>query len=410
MTSPTPILDTYSVSGLFGSPDPRSFSLSRDAPTILVGSNGSGKSTILRSIYGIASLDLHDVYRLPFKEIKLDFSKSPSLIVKKDANGLILKREEEWVFDGERYIALRRMAMERARNQPYRRSSSSRELRVSVISEMLDADDAQWVRSIPEDFPVFLIGDQRLTVEQSRNAPGRARGDLQHVAAVSEFARELRSSINEALHRYATVSQSLDEAFYIKVIKALDQEVALDELRELLAQVGTVASELRRVGLLAEEQELAADAERLEADAVRPVINTFAKDTLEKYEVLRPLQLQLESFVSFLDKHYQGKRVEIDQERGFVVRLDDDSILPPARLSSGEQQMLTLAYQLLFKARPGTLVMIDEPELSLHVTWQQSLVDDLGLLGESRELSFLLASHSPTVIGDRPELTRSLDP
>jgi ABC-type dipeptide/oligopeptide/nickel transport system ATPase subunit len=329
-------------------------------------------------------------------------------------DGLILRREDEWHFEMERFLSLQEIAVERAKNYPYQRQSSPAQRRLKVIVEMLDADGADWVQSISEDFPVFLISDQRLTVAEraeGRFGPPRPPRPInQPIVAVNEFARDMRRSITQTLNRYAKVSQSLDEAFYHKVIEALDGKVELDELRDLLARVNAVAAELRRVGLLADEQELAADAERLEAEAVRPVIKTFAEDTLEKYEVLRPLQLQLESFISFLDKHYQNKKVEIDQEKGFVVRLDDESILSPSKLSSGEQQMLSMAYQLLFKARPGTLVLIDEPELSLHVTWQQSLVEDLGTLGKGRSLSFLLASHSPTVIGDRPELMRSLDP
>jgi len=39
-------------------------------------------------------------------------------------------------------------------------------------------------------------------------------------------------------------------------------------------------------------------------------------------------------------------------------------------LSSGEQQEVVMLYELLFCVQPGTLVLIDEPELSLHVVWQ----------------------------------------
>lgn len=231
------------------------------------------------------------------------------------------------------------------------------------------------------------------------------------VKAVNEFARELRDSIARAQRQYGTVSQELDEAFYRKVIDALDYPVTLDDLRSLLSEVSEAAGQLRSVGLLGEEREFAADPERLEAEAVRPVIKTFAEDTLRKYDVLMPLQEQLSVFVAFLDKHYRGKSVDVQQEKGFVLRLDDEaeSVLSPSQLSSGEQQILTLAYQLVFKTKAGTLVLIDEPELSLHVNWQQSLIDDLRSLGEQQDLSFLLATHSPTVIGDRPELTRSLD-
>jgi ABC-type glutathione transport system ATPase component len=113
--------------------------------------------------------------------------------------------------------------------------------------------------------------------------------------------------------------------------------------------------------------------------------------------------------VEFLNQHYEAKRVEIDQEAGFVIRLRDNSILNPAHLSSGEQQMLVLAYEILFRARRNTLVLIDEPELSLHVLWQDSFIDDLTRMGKAQNLTFLLATHSPALVGGRDDLRRSLD-
>jgi predicted ATPase len=79
------------------------------------------------------------------------------------------------------------------------------------------------------------------------------------------------------------------------------------------------------------------------------------------------------------------------------------------QLSSGEQQILALAFRILFRSQPGTLILIDEPELSLHVLWQATLIDDLSEMGRIRDVTFLLATHSPTLIGDRVELMHSLD-
>ena len=43
--------------------------------------------------------------------------------------------------------------------------------------------------------------------------------------------------------------------------------------------------------------------------------------------------------------------------------------------------------------------IIDEPELSLHVQWQEKFVD--GIMEASRETQFILATHSPTIILDK---------
>jgi ABC-type lipoprotein export system ATPase subunit len=410
--SKTLSLSRYTISGLFSSASVRSFELDPENPTILTGSNGSGKSTILKSINAVEKLDFALLSRLPFEQVTLTFAEAPPLSLVRTETGLDIGHDSRlWQFHLPIFNELRRDAEREVEGAPnYRRHLMRQTLRKKVITQMINRDEAGWVSAIAEEFPVLLIEDQRLQVSRRTGrfgaAPARAEG-LQ-VAAVNEFARELSAQIDRTENQYAKVSQELDEAFYKKVISALDHEVSMEALEALLTEVAELARRLRSVGLLGEEQELGADSRRLQAEAVRPVIKTFAEDTLQKYAVLMSLQEQLSVFVEFLEKHYREKHVAISHEHGFRIELEDGRRLAPGQLSSGEQQILTLAYQLVFKSRPGTLVLIDEPELSLHVNWQQSLIEDLRSLGEHQDLSFLLATHSPTVIGDRPELVRSL--
>ena len=57
-----------------------------------------------------------------------------------------------------------------------------------------------------------------------------------------------------------------------------------------------------------------------------------------------------------------------------------------------------LAYDLLFNVEPRTLVLVDEPELSLHVTWQQAFLNDIKRVAELASLRFVIATHSPQII------------
>ena len=139
------------------------------------------------------------------------------------------------------------------------------------------------------------------------------------------------------------------------------------------------------------------------------MIEIFAKNTLRKFDVLEGTRQQLELLRTFLNNHYRGKSAVFDRDNGLGFRLEDGASLSPHQLSSGEQQMFVLAYQLLFVARRGTLLLIDEPEISLHVGWQNTFVDDIAHLGQGRGLAFLLATHSPTLIGGRSDLERPLD-
>ena len=74
--------------------------------------------------------------------------------------------------------------------------------------------------------------------------------------------------------------------------------------------------------------------------------------------------------------------------------------IPLESLSSGEKHEVVLAHHLLFKTGPGWLVMIDEPEISLHVGWQREYLNDLKKIQEITGGQFLVATHSPAIVGD----------
>ena len=77
-------------------------------------------------------------------------------------------------------------------------------------------------------------------------------------------------------------------------------------------------------------------------------------------------------------------------------------------LSSGEQHELVVLYNLLFVVSPNTLILIDEPEISLHVEWQEIFIRDLVEIAKLSKIDVLLATHSPSIIHDRWDLTIQL--
>jgi predicted ATPase len=64
----------------------------------------------------------------------------------------------------------------------------------------------------------------------------------------------------------------------------------------------------------------------------------------------------------------------------------------------------------LFREEEGTTVLIDEPELSLHVSWQHTMVDDLTEIASLVGLSFVIATHSTAIINGRWDLVEELGP
>ena len=74
-------------------------------------------------------------------------------------------------------------------------------------------------------------------------------------------------------------------------------------------------------------------------------------------------------------------------------------------LSSGEKQIITMLGHLIFfeekfKTQKGIFI-IDEPEVSLHLAWQEIFVNSI--LEASPNTQFILATHSPAITGDANE-------
>jgi predicted ATP-binding protein involved in virulence len=102
-------------------------------------------------------------------------------------------------------------------------------------------------------------------------------------------------------------------------------------------------------------------------------------------------------FTEVCNKYLTGKRMVYDDKGSKlgVKLVPADRDLPLKALSSGEKQIVSLFSHLYLRERGKALVIIDEPELSLSVTWQQQLLPDIL---ETGKCSFLAAvTHSPFI-------------
>lgn len=67
-------------------------------------------------------------------------------------------------------------------------------------------------------------------------------------------------------------------------------------------------------------------------------------------------------------------------------------------LSSGEKQLFLRALSLKFLEVNNSIILIDEPEISLHPQWQRKIINLYESIGENNQL--IIATHSPHVIGN----------
>jgi predicted ATP-dependent endonuclease of OLD family len=96
---------------------------------------------------------------------------------------------------------------------------------------------------------------------------------------------------------------------------------------------------------------------------------------------------------------FTGNKKVIFKDADIDVKTDEQRTIPLTSLSSGEKHVLRIFIEALL-AEENTL-LIDEPEISLHVDWQRRLISGMQQLNGGAQL--ILATHSPEIMADVPD-------
>lgn len=116
------------------------------------------------------------------------------------------------------------------------------------------------------------------------------------------------------------------------------------------------------------------------------------EDQLKATEVSRPKT----RFQDLIDNLFQETGKKIIRKSNEIQFEQDGDILTPYQLSSGEKQMLVILLTVLVQDNQHCTLFMDEPEISLHVEWQQRLISLIRCLNSNVQI--ILTTHSPALI------------
>jgi len=180
--------------------------------------------------------------------------------------------------------------------------------------------------------------------------------------------------------------------------------------REIISKMAELEAKRRRLislGLLDSEsglRDLTEDDVRSASEALTMYVN----DVQGKLNVFDDIAKRIGSLMDIVNDRFKYKRIGLDRARGFTVRSDLGQPIQIEDLSSGEQHELVVLYELLFRSPKNGLILVDEPEISLHVAWQSRFLSDLIAVLEVTDAYAVVATHSPTIIGERWDLAVEL--
>jgi energy-coupling factor transporter ATP-binding protein EcfA2 len=403
---------------------------------ILHGPNGVGKTRLLELIHSVLSGQLERLKRIPFDSAELRYDDGSSIAVGhrglerlpagdiEDAKQTTI--EVRLTRPGQAPVAFevepmgdiapgRMAALERELNAQrvgpdewMDMSFGDRVTTHGLIERYADefprgffgrpSEQPSEFRDFIAETPVHLIETQRLLMAR----PWRTRRGVaaEHVPiTVMRHARELTERLSRALADNSTISQRLDRTFPGRVIvDAPAPNVTEEQIRQRYSEQGLLRDRLETVSLLDEAASDVRLPERELKDWERGVLWTYLEDAEEKLSTFLPLLERVQLLREIVNARFLFKELVIDREHGFRFLTENGDEIGPSELSSGEQHELVLAYDLLFNVEESALVLVDEPEISLHISWQRQFLTDLARIAELQSLRFVIATHSPQVI------------
>lgn len=129
----------------------------------------------------------------------------------------------------------------------------------------------------------------------------------------------------------------------------------------------------------------------------------YARNTILKNVVshINEVELGIENAMAprdklgaLISKMFSGGKKVVLTDKSIEVQTTDQSQISVASLSSGEKHALRILIEMLY-AEQGPL-LIDEPEISMHVDWQRELIPSMQSVNKDAQL--ILATHSPEIL------------
>lgn len=107
-------------------------------------------------------------------------------------------------------------------------------------------------------------------------------------------------------------------------------------------------------------------------------------------------------------KSLSNKRIVLNEKQGIKLINDNEEEVPLNKLSSGEQNLIILYFKLIFSLQKNALLLIDEPENSLHAAWLTKMLNDYQEMAEKLKCQIIIATHSITFINGEWDMTYDL--
>ncbi|MDR0982971.1 MAG: ATP-binding protein [Culturomica sp.] len=117
-------------------------------------------------------------------------------------------------------------------------------------------------------------------------------------------------------------------------------------------------------------------------------------------EQAKRVNTRIQTFYKTVDALFSktGKIIGIDPYTNHLIFRNGDETIPLHKLSSGEKQLLIILLKAFLMEEKPYILLMDEPEISLHIEWQYRLLEEIRKLNPNCQI--ITSTHSPSIFGD----------
>lgn len=426
----------------------------RDSVTFLIGINGSGKTTVLKLLSGLLTPSYIDLCQIEYSKIELicesiSDKSNIRIISEKEGNKFVLKYCKNGQEPAEGSFEYIEKTFNRRRFEP---EYVNQEI---TKRNMLDFDQSQVVSKIKELKTPLFLGLNRRIVNMSgidyferESFERRRRFHLDYVLdSVDEALNDIQELFYSFIRQTAKSQSSLSDSFRKKVFAESFKTASIDsmptidydrELQRLKKQKEEFNTAIERLGIKDESIQFSDFFDSIQEtlktlSSIDPVKELIKDDNKTEYFnalmswILNSSQInRIDKIIQYSNEYTKrvsqlknpinrfvdsanlffgesDKTVTVNEQGDICIKINGTKKSNRIfELSSGEKQLLVILAHLSFHKRNqrSSIFIIDEPELSLHISWQEKFVD--AILTASPDTQFIMATHAPAILA-KPE-------
>lgn len=384
---------------------------------IIIGRNGTGKTTFMSILHAVLAVDTDALYENAFRSVHISLSdgkrtrtiradrvESPNSSFPLIEYHISNRRFIAPLFGGEDGRAMSPTMRRRALEEAQRIKSELNNL-VSIASlsvyRISNDPDPEMRERMSRRYASTV--DLRLSSLMQRLTQYQLELSNQARAISSELQREVLTSLLYSEEKASNTGYNLDfdETAERHKLNSAYRQLGVsgqDISKKIHEHIASVTKTVKNLKQMARGNPDGTEAKQLQIDLAAleafKLTTTVVGMSLSAEERTKEIFRQIDLFLATLKSFVPDKTFKFEAGELIVVT---EGAIPLAKLSSGEKQLLILFIEALLQRQQPYIFMADEPELSLHISWQRNIVSAIRSINPNAQI--IVATHSPEIAG-----------